>query len=91
VDPAEAVSQEPNPTSHAETNELVDRLWAAVGQLPPRQAQVFCLTCFEQMSSEDVAERLRIKPSAARMLLFRARERLRRLLEAVGGAVGKDE
>jgi RNA polymerase sigma-70 factor (ECF subfamily) len=91
VDPAEAVSREPDPTNHAETNELVDRLRAAIGQLPPRQAQVFCLTCFEHMSSEKVAERLRIKPSAARMLLFRARERLRRLLEAVGGAVGQDE
>jgi RNA polymerase sigma-70 factor (ECF subfamily) len=70
---------------------LADRLRAAVGRLPRRQAQVFCLTCFEQMSGEEVAERLGISPTAARMLLSRARRRLERLLEPVGGATEKDE
>lgn len=88
ADPADAVSREPDPTGHAEARELADRLRAAVGQLPRRQAEVFCLTCFEQMSSEEVAERLGINPAAARMLLFRARERLRRLLETFDGVSG---
>jgi RNA polymerase sigma-70 factor, ECF subfamily len=86
ADPAEAISREPNPSGHAEANELADRLRAAVGQLPHRQAEVFCLIYFEQMASEEVAERLRISPTAARMLLCRARERLRRLLEPFDGA-----
>jgi RNA polymerase sigma-70 factor, ECF subfamily len=86
VDVAEVVSREPNPTSHAEASELAQRLRAAVAQLPRRQAEVFCLTCFEQMSSDEVAERLRISPTAARMLLVRARERLRRLLGPLAGA-----
>jgi RNA polymerase sigma-70 factor (ECF subfamily) len=93
ADPAQAPSREPNPTGHAEANELADRLRIAVGQLPPQQAHVFCLTCFEQMNSVEVAERLRINPTAVRMLLCRARERLRRLLEPPGGASlpdGKD-
>jgi RNA polymerase sigma-70 factor (ECF subfamily) len=81
ADPADAASREPNPAGHAEASELADRLRVAVGQLPSRQAQVFCLTCFEQMSSEDVAERLGVSPAAARMLLLRARERLRILLQ----------
>jgi RNA polymerase sigma-70 factor (ECF subfamily) len=85
ADPAEAVSREPSPTAHAEAHELADRLRAAVGQLPPRQAEVFCLTCFEKLNSEEVAERLGINPTAARMLLSRARERLRRLLEPLDG------
>lgn len=80
ADPAEAVSREASPMAHAEARELADRLRAAVVQLPRRQAQVFCLTCFEQMSSEEVAERLGISATAARMLLSRARERLRRIL-----------
>ena len=58
VDPAEAVSRDPSPAGHAEANELADRLRAAVGQLPRRQAEVFCLSCFEQMSGEEVAVRL---------------------------------
>ncbi len=81
VDAAEAISREPSPSDHAEASELADRLRVAVGKLPRRQAEVFCLTCFEQISSEEVAERLRIKPTAVRMLLSRARQRLQRLLK----------
>jgi RNA polymerase sigma-70 factor, ECF subfamily len=91
ADPAEAISREPNPFSHAETTELADRLRAAVGQLPRRQAQVFCLTCFEQMTSEEVAERLGVNATAVRMLLFRARDRLRRLLEPLDGTPERDD
>jgi RNA polymerase sigma-70 factor (ECF subfamily) len=91
ADPAEAVSREPNPSGHAEANELADRLRAAVGELPRRQAQVFCLSCVEQMTSEEVAERLGISPTATRMLLSRARRRLERLLRPFGGAPGEDE
>jgi RNA polymerase sigma factor (sigma-70 family) len=90
ADLEQAISREPNPSGHAEASELVDSLRAAVGQLPGRQAQVFCLTCFEQMTSEEIAERLGISPTATRMLLSRARRRLQRLLELFGDAVEKD-
>jgi RNA polymerase sigma-70 factor (ECF subfamily) len=88
ADPAEAVSREPNPVRHAEATELADKLRVAVAQLPHRQAQAFCLTCFEQMNSEEVAERLRVSPTAARMLLLRARERLRIFLEPFDSSIG---
>ena len=91
ADPAEAVSHDPNPSSHAEATELADRLRVAVGQLPRRQAEVFCLTCFEQMTSEEVAERMRVSPTAARMLLSRARGCLQRLLKPLDRAAEKDE
>lgn len=86
VDPIEATSREPSPSGRAEASELADRLRAAVGRLPRRQAEVFCLICFEQMTSEEIAERLRISPTATRMLLSRARRRLERLLEPFIGA-----
>ena len=79
-----AVSREPDPPCQAQASELADRLRASVSQLPRRQAQVFCLTCFEKMTSEQVAEQLGISAAAARMLLFRARERLRRTLVSDG-------
>ena len=88
ADPAEAVSREPNPGRHAEASELAERLRVGIAQLPHRQAQVFCLACFEQMSSEEVAERLGVRPTAARMLLLRARERLRILLEPFDSGIG---
>jgi len=91
VDPIEPTSREPNPSGCAEASELADRLRAAVGRLPRRQAEVFCLTCFEQMPSEEIAERLRISLSATRMLLSRARRRLERLLEPFIGATEEKE
>lgn len=86
ADPGQAISREPNPSCHAEASELADRLRVAVGRLPRRQAEVFCLSCFEQMTSEEVAEQVGISPTAARMLLCRARRRLERLLEPGRGA-----
>ena len=91
ADLAQAASGEPNPSRHAEASELADRLRAAVCQLPRRQAQVFCLSCFEQMTSDEVAEGLGISPTAARMLLSRARRRLERLLEPLDGAPKDDD
>lgn len=91
ADPAEAVSREAGPSSQAEAHELAERLRAAVGQLPPRQAEVFCLICFEQMTSQEVAERMGISPTAARMLLSRARGRLQRLLEPLCSVAEEDE
>ena len=89
--PEQAVSREANPSSQAEASELADRLRVAVDQLPRRQAEVFCLSCFERMTSDEVAERVGISPTAARMLLSRARRRLRRLLEPGRRGPEKDD
>jgi RNA polymerase sigma-70 factor (ECF subfamily) len=80
ADASLAISREADPPCQAQASELAERLRAAVSQLPRRQAQVFCLTCFEKMTSEQVGERLGISASAARMLLCRARDGLRRIL-----------
>jgi len=86
ADPGQAISREANPSCQAEASELADRLRVAVGRLPRRQAEVFCLSCFEQMTSAEVAKQMGISPTAARMQLSRARRRLARLLEPSGGA-----
>jgi RNA polymerase sigma-70 factor (ECF subfamily) len=91
AEPTQAVREEPGPSQYSEAHELADRLRAAVGQLPHRQAEVFCMSCFEQITSEEVAQRLGIRPTAVRMLLCRARKRLERLLEPFGAAVKKDD
>jgi RNA polymerase sigma-70 factor (ECF subfamily) len=91
VDPGQAISREPNPSSSAEASELAERLRVAVGRLPRRQAVVFCLSCFEQMSSEEVGEQVGISPTAARMLLSRARRRLQRVLKASGGVTQEND
>ncbi|HWB10764.1 MAG TPA: sigma-70 family RNA polymerase sigma factor [Pirellulales bacterium] len=91
AEPAEAVGREPCPSQWSEANELAEGLRNAVGRLPRRQAEVFCLICFEQMTSEEVAERLGIRPTAVRMLLSRARKRLERLLQPFGPAAEPKE
>ncbi|MBN2291868.1 MAG: sigma-70 family RNA polymerase sigma factor [Pirellulales bacterium] len=88
---AQTIGREPSPSSNAEASELAGRLRTAVGQLPRRQAQVFCLTYFEQMPSTEVAEQLGISPTAARMLLSRARQRLQRFLEPFYEAVSQED
>jgi RNA polymerase sigma-70 factor, ECF subfamily len=84
AEPAQAVSREPCPSQYSEANELAEALRTALGRLPRRQAEVFCLICFEQLTSEEVAERLGLRPTAVRMLLSRARKRLERLLRPFG-------
>lgn len=85
VDPEQFPGREPSPLRQAEAHELAARLRTALGQLPPRQAEVFCLSCFEEMTSEEIGCRLGLRPTAVRMLLSRARRRLERLLKPWDG------
>ena len=91
TDLAQVIGREPDPSSNAEASELAESLRAAVGRLPRRQAEVFCLSCFEQNTSKEVSQRLGISPTATRMLLCRARRRLQRLLQPLDGVAQKDE
>lgn len=74
-------SRSPSPQEHAECSELAERLREAVGQLPDRQAEVFCMRCLEDLSYRDIAKQLGEKVSAVSVLLHRARSRLREILE----------
>ncbi len=89
-DPTELAGSEAGPLECAESRELADGLRAALANLPPRQAKVFSLSCFEQMTCEQAARELGIHPTAARMLLSRARRHLQRLLGRFCGAAKDD-
>ena len=90
VDLRREAGRDPDPVQHAEASELADRLRAALHRLPRRQAEVFCLVCFEQMTTEEVAAQLGASPTAVRMMLSRARRRLQRLLKTADVAVGRN-
>src|SRR6266478_9475944 len=62
-----------------ETMELVSR---AIAQLPPAQRQVITLRDVEGFTSEDVCNVLEISETNQRVLLHRARSRVRAALEA---------
>ena len=76
-------SAEPGPDSAAQSYELAARLRAAIGQLPPQEAKVFCLRHFNELSYRQIAKELQITTGAAGVLLHRAKAKLRDLLAPV--------
>jgi RNA polymerase sigma-70 factor, ECF subfamily len=86
ADTADIAGREADPSAQAEANELADNLRAALTELPRRQAEVFCLSYFEQLTCDEAAKQLRISSTAARMLLSRARRSLQRILRITYGA-----
>lgn len=72
--------QQANPDQSIRARELAGRLREALPELPGREAQVFALHVFEQMSRGDIAKALGLPTNAVGVLLHQARGRLRALL-----------
>jgi len=71
----------PNPAQYAQQQELAARLKTALVQLPPQEAQVFCLRYLNDMSYRQIASELGIKTTAAGVILHRAKRKLRQFFE----------
>ncbi len=71
-----------DPHQRAETSELTEQLRAALSQLDPRQSEIFCLACLEDMSYHEIAEQLGLTVNHVGVLLNRARTSLRERLQA---------
>jgi RNA polymerase sigma-70 factor, ECF subfamily len=69
------------PARLLDKSEMREIVRAAVGSLSDRQRMAVLLCKFEGMSYEDIAEAMEMTPQAVKSLLFRARERLREILE----------
>lgn len=70
------------PVQELQMRELSGKLRKALGQLPPKEAEVFCLRCLNDMSYRQIAKELGIKANTAGVLLHRARTKLRDLVES---------
>ena len=75
-------SSNPGPEQQAQQRELAARLRKAISQLPPQEAQVFCLRHLNNLSYRQIAKALGIKTNAAGVLLHRARAKLRQSFES---------
>lgn len=62
------------------SRELIASVRNAVVDLPSREAEVFCLIYFEQLSHEDAAAALEMSKSAVAAALSRARGKLSKIL-----------
>ena len=70
------------PDDVAMGHELADRLREAIGQLPPREAEVFCLRYFEDLTYDQIAATCGISRGAAAAALHKARAKLEAALVA---------
>ena len=74
-------STNPGPFEMAQQQELIGRLRETLTELPPAEAQVFCMRYLNNMSYRQIAKELGIKTNAAGVLLHRARAKLRKSFE----------
>jgi RNA polymerase sigma-70 factor (ECF subfamily) len=71
-----------DPHDEAQTQELVEQLRQAIGQLPTQEAKVFCLRYLNEMSYRQIARELGVGINAVGVALHRAKARLRAALGA---------
>jgi RNA polymerase sigma-70 factor (ECF subfamily) len=68
------------PMKQACANELMERVREGMAELPDKQAEVFWLSCLEGLSHQQIADCMEVPPGEVRVLLHRARTRLRAVL-----------
>jgi RNA polymerase sigma-70 factor, ECF subfamily len=70
------LSPEASPVEALERRELYDRVRSAIANLPPRDAEVFCLRYLESLSHEEIVEALKLPYAAVTSAIYRAKKRL---------------
>jgi RNA polymerase sigma-70 factor (ECF subfamily) len=80
---ATIASPAPSPPDVAAARELAQRLREALAELPPAQAEIFCLHCLQGWSYADIACAHGMTVDAVGVSLHRARRRLRERLKNV--------
>jgi RNA polymerase sigma-70 factor, ECF subfamily len=83
IEPTKIASPVPGPAQAAAARELIDVLRYAVDNLPRREAEVFCLRYFEDLSPAQIANALSMKPGAVATALSKARTKLQERLRPV--------
>ena len=72
--------RESGPQEHAIGNELEARLRVSLGQLPEREAEVFCLRYFDELANQQIAEALSLTTEAVATAMYKARTKLAAML-----------
>ena len=76
----ETINNNPDPVKYVQNKELSIKLKKALVQLPLPEAQVFCMRYLNDMSYRRIAQELGIKTNAVGVLLYRAKDKLRKSL-----------
>lgn len=78
-------STDPSPERRVLSGEVRDRVSRAMSQLTTVERTAFVMRHFEGRSIEEISNVLEIKAGAAKHTVFRAVQKLRRVLEPLGG------
>jgi RNA polymerase sigma-70 factor, ECF subfamily len=81
ADVPEPAGQGDTPIERAQAAERLEEVRSLLAGLPDKQAEVFWLSCVEGLPHPEIAAQLQISEGAVRVLLHRARARLRAALE----------
>ncbi len=79
-DVPEPVDAGDSPVDLAEGSERLEQVRILLAALPPKQAEVFWLACVEDLPHRAIADQMQIGAGEVRVLLHRARARLRAAL-----------
>lgn len=71
-----------DPAANVATSELEDVLRAALVEIDPREAEVFCLACLDELTYREIGSQLGLTVNHVGVLLNRARARLRSRLRS---------
>lgn len=80
LDDVTIANPESGPVAQAVGKELESRLREAIRQLPQREAEVFSLRYFDELSNQEIAETLNLKTAAVATALYKARTKLAGIL-----------
>ncbi len=80
IEDVEVVDSEPTPERVAISREGRERVWVSFRELSRRQREVFVLRHLEEWSTQDVADALGLTTGSVKRHLWRAVERLRKVL-----------
>jgi RNA polymerase sigma-70 factor, ECF subfamily len=81
ADAPEPIAAACTPLEQAQEAERLDQVRQLLGRLPAKQAQVFYLSCIEEIPHSEISRQMRISGVEVRVLLHRARARLRAALK----------
>ena len=76
------------PGEQAEMAELSQLLRNALAEIPPQQAEVFCLACLDGWSHAEIAAHLAISVDSVGVTVYRARQKLQSLLASINEVSG---
>lgn len=83
-DRPDIIDRRPGPETSAQRRELQAKLWHAIEGLPPAQREILVLRDYQDLTYAEIAKALAIPQGTVMSRLHRARQALRRILEASG-------